>query len=628
MDEALRITRMDFPIRNSPKAFFVSVAMAALGACSAAAVEYHVSPAGSDARDGLRDSPFRTIGRAAAVARAGDVITVHEGTYRERVDPAHGGSSEENRIVYQAAPGAKVVIKGSEIISQWEKVKDGVWKADVPNRFFGDFNPYRDVIGGEWYETPRDGFNRHTGAVYLNGAWLDEVRALEDVLSPGDKHLWHASVNEETTTIHARFGNADPTRDLVEINVRQSVFYPSEPGRNFITVRGFTMCHAATPWAGAMSEQIGLLGTHWSKGWIIEDNIISHSINTGITLGRYDLGRYGIARPRVSAPGFVRSVELAMEHGWSKENIGGHIVRRNHISHCEKNGIHGSLGGNFSIIEDNVIHDIGIRGWIGGADIAGLKLLGSVDVRIKGNHIHRCGGFGGVWLDWMAQGTRFTRNLLHDNTVDLFMEVNHGPFLIDHNLLLSDHSLTDWSQGGAYAHNLIRGKIEGRVETRKTPWFAPHSLDGMQISDIRKTDFRFHNNLFAGGNGTAAFNEWASNLQADGNVYLATAKPATGEGGTVVAPDFNPAVTLTAGPDGEWWLEMRVDPAWLAARTRPAVTTALLGTAVVPGAAFVQPDKSPYLLDEDYRGAARNTANPAPGPFEFANESTLRLKVW
>ncbi len=49
------------------------------------------------------------------------------------------------------------------------------------------------------------------------------------------------------------------------------------------------MRHAATPWAGAMSEQVGLIGTHWSKGWIIEDNTISHSMNTGITLGCYDL---------------------------------------------------------------------------------------------------------------------------------------------------------------------------------------------------------------------------------------------------------------------------------------------------------------------------------------------------
>jgi hypothetical protein len=45
-------------------------------------------------------------------------------------------------------------------------------------------------------------------------------------------------------------------------------------------------------------------------------------------------------------------------------------------------------------------------------------------------------------------------------------------------------------------------------------------------------------------------------------------------------------------------------------------------------ASFVQPDGTTYRLDQDYFGAARNTTTPAPGPFEFTTESTLRLKVW
>ena len=51
--------------------------------------------------------------------------------YRERVNPPRGGISDDKRIVYQAAPGEKVVIKGSEIIKSWEKVADGVWKVTL-----------------------------------------------------------------------------------------------------------------------------------------------------------------------------------------------------------------------------------------------------------------------------------------------------------------------------------------------------------------------------------------------------------------------------------------------------------------------------------------------------------------
>ena len=55
--------------------------------------EYHVSVRGDDAFDGSRKRPFHTISAAARAAQPGDVITVHEGVYRERVDPPRGGVS-------------------------------------------------------------------------------------------------------------------------------------------------------------------------------------------------------------------------------------------------------------------------------------------------------------------------------------------------------------------------------------------------------------------------------------------------------------------------------------------------------------------------------------------------------
>ena len=113
----------------------------ALVACSLHAKDYHISTAGLDGNEGSKSKPFKTISAAAQVAQPGDVITVHEGVYRERVNPPRGGESDKKRIVYQAAPGEKVVIKGSEMIKGWKKLQNGVWKVALPNRFFGDFNP-------------------------------------------------------------------------------------------------------------------------------------------------------------------------------------------------------------------------------------------------------------------------------------------------------------------------------------------------------------------------------------------------------------------------------------------------------------------------------------------------------
>ena len=90
--------------------------------------EFHVSAKGNDNHDGSAAKPYRTISAAARMAHPGDVITVHEGTYRERVTPPRGGESDSRRITYQAAAGEKVVIKGSEVVRDWKPFVAGVWK--------------------------------------------------------------------------------------------------------------------------------------------------------------------------------------------------------------------------------------------------------------------------------------------------------------------------------------------------------------------------------------------------------------------------------------------------------------------------------------------------------------------
>src|SRR5215471_8737007 len=94
----------------------------ATGGCSVLSMggrEYHVSKEGSDGNDGSSSRPLQTISAAASRAVAGDTITVHRGVYRERIDPPRGGTSDSKRITYQAAPGEKVVITGSEPVKGW-----------------------------------------------------------------------------------------------------------------------------------------------------------------------------------------------------------------------------------------------------------------------------------------------------------------------------------------------------------------------------------------------------------------------------------------------------------------------------------------------------------------------------
>jgi len=74
--------------------------------------EIHVSAKGSNLATGDIHAPFRTISRAAQVARSGDRVIVHEGVYREWVRPPYGGVNAQSRISYEAASGERPIIKG------------------------------------------------------------------------------------------------------------------------------------------------------------------------------------------------------------------------------------------------------------------------------------------------------------------------------------------------------------------------------------------------------------------------------------------------------------------------------------------------------------------------------------
>jgi alpha-N-arabinofuranosidase len=605
--------------KNSMGAAIIFMLATLTVTCTGYAAEYHVAINGKDSNPGTRAAPFRTIQHGADAAQPGDVITVHEGVYRERINPPRGGMSDSRRIVYQAAPGEKVEIKGSEVVTNWIRVDGDMWKVTIPNSFFGKFNPYSDVLHGEWFKD--NGRTNHTGAVYLNGEWLLEAVNLNEVMqSASDTPQWFGQVDESNTTIWAQFKNMDPNKQTAEINVRQCVFYPSRPGLNYITVRGFTMRHAATPWAGAQSEQIGLVGTHWSKGWIIENNIISHSICTGITLGLKDLGETREA----SAKGYVQTVRDAIEKGgWSRETVGSHIVRNNDISHCEKNGIHGSLGGAFSVITGNTVHDIHVRRDFGGLDQAGIKFLGGIDVIISGNHIHHT--IRGIWLDWMAQGARVSGNLFHDNAhQDLFLEVNHGPFVVDNNIFLSPLSIQSWSHGGAYVHNLVAGAVLPKLAGRSTPYHKAHSTEIAGLHNIPLGDDRYYNNVFIAAD-LSPYETATLPVLMEGNVFLNSAKPSRQEADPTLKPDLDPALKLVEKPDG-YYLEMNLENGWAGSTVRKLVTTELLGKAAIPDLPYEQPDGTPLRIDTDYFGKQRNTTNPAPGPFENPVRGALRLK--
>lgn len=674
-------------------------------------MNYYVDAAAPRGGDGTKEHPFQQIQQAAELARPGDEVLVLPGTYREAVDPKHAGTAEQP-IIYRSAEKNGAHITGSEEARGWKGLGDNVWELRVPNGIFGAYNPFTTLVSGDWFVAS---MIAHTGDVYLNEKSMYEVTDMEGVTHPKRSetswdpefslYTWYTCQDEEKkeTVIYANFQGLDPNQEQVEISVRRNCFYPSREGVGYLTLSGFRVSKAATQWAPPTAYQEGMIGPHWSKGWVIEDCEIYESKCSGISLGKYlqpeNDNKWLKWKYKDGTQTERDCICQASYEGWDKEHIGSHIVRRCDIHHCGQTGIVGHLGGVFSVIEDNHIHHINNKQNLAGAEIGGIKMHAAIDVIFRRNHIHHC--TRGIWLDWQAQGTRVTGNLFHDNSLphdftpgfeifggmgeDLFIEVSHGPTLVDHNLMLSDRSMKIAAQGVAVVHNLLYGSLvdigigtDNGAPDLPSPRYTPyHRIHGTQVAGfmtILHGDARFYNNIFvqkpvrpcmqamadmmgSDGNGWddcnvlagtfpydgyPTFEEWDRQFEGycgmgvpagnkyyghlpvwcAGNVYYNGARAWEKEGDALQDTEHPVEIRLEEKADG-WYLSTNL---WevLPGEENGIISTELLGMAFEPEQRYENPDGSPIVLHQDYFGKHRGVTTIA-GP--FAEKAAGPVKV-
>lgn len=680
---------------------------------------YYVNAKTKKNGNGTKESPFKTINQAAQLAQAGDEVLVAPGIYREKVTPKNGGT-ETQPIVYRSEKPLGAVITGSEVLKTWKKYKGDVWTAKIDNSIFGGYNPYTTYVCGDWYFAQTV---RHTGCVVLNGRMMYETTSLEEcVAGKADPCAWNQKESEfkwyceqegepvatgcssqsseyfvnaqakeiktgRYTVFYCNFKGLDPNKQEVEIITRRNCFMPDENGLNYITVSGFKICNGATTWAPPAAYQDGLIGPHWSKGWILEDLEVFNSRCCGISLGKYrdeENDMYFYTKHLKSPTQMERdAVCRGQYHGWLKEKVGSHIVRRCHVHHCEQTGIVGRMGAVFSTIEDCHIHHVCNSQQLGGAETAGIKLHAAIDVVIRRNHIHD--SIQGVWLDWEAQGARITQNLMYNNerpdgreeakgamfSTDVFIEVGHGPTMIDNNLLLSKVSITIPSEGIAVIHNLILGSfslinsgvdsiVNDQREPRYTPYHIRHRTEVAGFMTILHGDDRIYNNIFVQNKavknkektaeatdyevvGTAPFDifptyeEWIANFMMDKEPDMgALAKYHFGHlpvwvGGNAY---FNGATICKHEKDnlnGKAKAKISLKNGTLNSNLGEliseyktgVISTAMLGCAFEPEQRFENRDGTDIVFNEDFFGNHRGT-HVVPGPFaELTDEIKL-----
>jgi len=600
--------------------FFV-LSAGIFGYAPVSAAEYHVAKNGNDQATGTRQAPFLTINRAAEVAAAGETITVHEGIYREHIRPQRGGTDNSQRIVYRAAKGENVEIRGSEVVKEWKSLGKNVWLVTLANTYFGDYNPYAInvdgpyIVYGQWH---------HCGEVYLNGVSLSEQKTEAEVR---EKPLsWFTKVDAEQTTILANFGNNDPGKELVEINVRESLFSPETLGVNFITIEGFHFRHAAPNWAppnnanpdpviSIQHRQVGAIAPRLGRGWIIRNNVITDIKCVGIICGVETLGKHNA---------YLYS---------QIEKFGEHEILDNYIARCGQGGIAGKIGICRSVVKGNLIEQTNHKRQFGGHETAGIKFHGGVDVVIENNlirgvYVGGAGGGFGIWIDFANQNTRITRNIIYDTAEDaLIFEMNHGPMLVDNNIFFgSVYSVG--TDAVVTAHNLFINKLHKIQKDfvdpgRKAGYYKPHTREEItKVVSMPNEGFWF-NNIFANSGIYEPQFDSFKGLQANHNLYLEGGKKLTrADANSWAKPNFKTEHTIKETANGVT-IEFKL-PVEMSSMKADWVDARRVGYFDIPAQTITDRNSQPLKINHDFNDEKRGY--PIPGP--LANPGVNNKVVW
>ena len=515
----------------------------------------NTSPSADDNGPGSKARPFRTISKAAQVLEPGQRVVIASGTYRECVRPVRGGSGPAQIISYEAAPGAAVFIKGSEILKEgWQQesvsmrrfgpaAQDApqvtVWQHDLAGAMFPDaYNPFALASAPAdraWLDTrtvDMGPYFRRRGLVFVDGKPLEPVELRRELASadlpgpppPGqplpltglpartrggpimqevggspDGRVW---VDNSGEGITVRLPNGTPAEHSIEITTREQVFVPAQKGLAYIRVKGITFQHAGN---GYPIPQRGLLSTAGGNHWIIEDNAIEWANGVGMDIANGDWN----AAPTPQAGT-------------------AHIIRRNTIRYCGVEGI-GGMGTHDTLVEDNLIE------WCGWADAeraweaAGAKFHGARNLLFRRNVVRHIRHANGLWLDSRNANCRISSNVFADVltvSAAVHMEMNLEQNQIDNNVIWDVRNAEPGTPGqrgcagsgvfiNASDRLVIAQNLIGRCDNSGV--FAITRPDRANSGTAQYN--QIENNIFAGC-GKSAIVFLNQNNKADGNLFV------------------------------------------------------------------------------------------------------------
>jgi hypothetical protein len=475
-------------------------------------------------------------------------VVIDDGVYRECIRPARGGTGPDQMISYEAAPGATVLVKGSEVLNDgWEpsagySMRGGssrqlhIWQHHLTGTMFPDaYNPFGmvNVLGDRgWLDTKTvemGPYFRRRGLIFVDGKPLEPVelfRYLGDTPPPSatppatrndlpnrtrpgpimqeiggspEGRFW---VEHQGTTLHMRLPADTPSQRVIEITTREQAFAPLQRGLGYIRIKGISFQHAGNAFP---PPQRGLVSTCCGHHWIIESNTIEWANGVGLDLGNQDWNAARLPQP-----------------------VGFHVVRGNTIRYCGIEGI-GAMGTQGMLVEDNLIEWIGWQDAERAWESAGAKFHSARNLLFRHNVVRHIRHANAVWLDSGNVNCRITGNVLADVltvSAAVHIEMSRNYNQIDNNVIWNVRNAEPGTPGqrgaagsGIFIHAsdrlIIAQNLFGRCDNAGVFPILREDRAGSGTGRENK----IYNNIFTSC-GKAAIVFINQDNQADGNVYV------------------------------------------------------------------------------------------------------------
>ncbi|MBL8327778.1 MAG: right-handed parallel beta-helix repeat-containing protein [Rubrivivax sp.] len=353
----------------------VLASLALLAGCTStpsSAAVWIVDPSSARASDtgpGNASTPLRSLAEAARRLQPGDTLRIARGVYREPlVLPRRAWNSSTRTVIERLGTGGEVLIKGSAILSGWQKSSQGVLSIALqtePQQVFVGGRALAQ-IGGTIFGGFPEVANHELAALHQSqgGIWPARVKGDQSRLVEGSFHY-----NRASATLFVRSAVALVDGSNIEVSQTPHLLLADDVAD--LTIRNLSFEHS----------------------------------NTTTTSRR---GAVAIKGSRV----LVEGIKVRLADGKCLSlNADDSEVRRSSFDQCGQLGI-GARGRNIAI-RDNLVRNNNTRGFNKWWEAGGMKFTGDGglrDSRVERNLVSANRG-DGIWFDWGNEG-----NLIATNT--------------------------------------------------------------------------------------------------------------------------------------------------------------------------------------------------------------------